>query len=151
MPRTEPFRSLAEVRAETARLRAERDQVQVGLAGHLDLVRDPAFRRALAGDAIGDLLKSWNPLRSVVSMVGNSPAAVTGALGLVLGAKARTPVGRVAMTALSVVAPLLIGKLGKDPAATGGKLVHELGTSWDHVKEYVRERRAALRERRSEP
>jgi hypothetical protein len=82
-------------------------------------------------------------------MLGGSPAALSTVLGLALGAKARTPAGRVAMTVLSAAAPLVLGKLGQDPVATGGKLVSELGTSWDHVKQYVRERRAALRARRS--
>ena len=143
MPRTEPFASLADVRAEKELLRRERDRVQAGLKTQLELVGDPEFRRALAGDAFGDMLQAWRPLRSIKKLFKNSPGMTPSALGLLFGSKARTPFGRTLLTIASTVLPMIMERMGKGSGLNSDKLVEELGVSWERVKEYVRERRSA--------
>ena len=58
MPKIEPYRSLEEVRIAKIRARVERDRVQGDLRTHLDQLREPTFRRALMGDAVGDMLQA---------------------------------------------------------------------------------------------
>ncbi|HMC96941.1 MAG TPA: hypothetical protein VKG92_04775 [Flavobacteriales bacterium] len=143
MPPTKPFNTLVEVRAEKERLRRERDRVQAGLKVQLALVRDPEFRRALAGDAFGDMLQAWRPLRSVKKLLGNSPALTSSALGLLFGSKAKAPLGRVLIAVATAALPLIMERMGRRSGATSDNLFSELAVSWGRVKEYVRERRAA--------
>lgn len=146
MPPTKPFNSLAEVRAEKERLRRERDRVQSGLKDQLDLVRDKDFRKALIGDAVGDMLQAWRPIRAIMSFLGKSPGTTGQVLGSVLGGRMNSKWARVLMAVASAAIPVVMDRMGKDPGATGSKLAHELAVSWGRVKDYVRERREAHRE-----
>ena len=146
MPPTKPFNSLAEVRAEKERLRRERDRVQSGLKDQLELVRDKDFRKALIGDAVGDMLQAWRPVRAIMSFLGKSPGTTGQVLGSVLGGHMNSKWARVLMAVASAAIPLVMDRLGKDPGATGSKLAHELAVSWGRVKDYVHERREAHRE-----
>lgn len=146
MPPTKPFNSLAEVRAEKERLRRERDRVQSGLKDQLDLVRDKDFRKALIGDAVGDMLQAWRPVRAIMSFLGKSPGTTGQVLGSVLGGRMNSKWARVLMAVASAAIPVVMDRMGKDPGATGSKLAHELAVSWGRVKDYVRERREAHRE-----
>lgn len=143
MPRIERFNTLADVRAEKACLRLERDGVQANLQAKLELVRDVEFRRALAGDAFGDMLRAWRPLRSIKKILGNSPGITGSALGLLLGGKANTRMGRVLITVVAATLPLIMDRLSKGSHLDAEKLAEELNVSWGRVKDYVRERRAA--------
>lgn len=146
MPPTKPFNSLAEVRAEKERLRSERDRVQSGLKGQLELVRDKDFRKALIGDAVGDMLQAWRPVRAIMSFLGKSPGTTGQVMGSVLGGRMNSTWARVLMAVASAAIPVVMDRMGKDPGATGSKLAHELAVSWGRVKDYVRERREAHRE-----
>lgn len=148
--KTEIFRDLDEVRAAKNRLRAERDRVQEDLSAQLLLVREPEFRKAVMGDAIGDLLQSWKPLRTVRAMFGGTTGLASKALGLVVGAKAKTPAGRVMVALASFVLPAVMEKFGKRSGIDPDKLQHELGVSWERVKDYVNQRRAARDEASTE-
>lgn len=150
MAKTEAFNDLEHVRAHKLRLRAERDRVQEGLKSQLDLVREPEFRRALMGDAFGDMLQAWRPLKSIGRLLGGPADATSKTLGAVLGARAKTPTGRAMVALASFVIPALLEKFGKDPGAFQEKLSHELQVSWDRVKEYVAERRQAYERSTSE-
>ncbi len=143
MTMSERFKDLGEVRQHRLALRAERDRVQDGLRAQLELMREAPFRRALMGDAFGDMLQAWKPLKSIAKLVGGSSGATRLALGTVLGAKAKTPVGRAAVAVASMVLPALMERFTKDPNSMGSKLQHEFGVSWERVKEYVNERRKA--------
>lgn len=143
MPPTKPFSSLAEVRAEKERLRRERDRVQSGLKDQLELVRDKDFRKALIGDAVGDMLQAWRPIRKIMSFLGKSPGMTGQVLGSLLGGRMNSKWARVLMAVASAAIPVVLDRLGKDPGATGSKLAHELDVSWGRVKDYVRERREA--------
>ncbi len=146
MPPTKPFNSLAEVGAEKERLRSERDRVQSGLKGQLELVRDKDFRKALIGDAVGDMLQAWRPVRAIMSFLGKSPGTTGQVMGSVLGGRMNSTWARVLMAVASAAIPVVMDRMGKDPGATGSKLAHELAVSWGRVKDYVRERREAHRE-----
>jgi hypothetical protein len=146
MPPTKPFNSLTEVRAEKERLRRERDRVQSGLKDQLELVRDKDFRKALIGDAVGDMLQAWRPVRAIMSFLGKSPGTTGQVLGSVLGGRMNSRWARVLMAVASAAIPVVMDRMGKDPGATGSKLAHELAVSWGRVKDYVRERRETHRE-----
>jgi len=143
MVKTETFQNLDEVRAAKIRMRAERDRMQDDLGAHLQLMREPDFRKAVAGDAMGDLLQAWKPLRTMKAMFGGTAGLTGKAIGLVVGSKAKTPAGRVMVALASFVLPALVEKFGKKSGITPDKFQHELGVSWERVKEYVKERREA--------
>ncbi len=134
------FNNLDEVRAEKLRLRGERDRIQYELRAHLELARDSDFRRAIAGDAFGDMIQAWKPLRTLKTLFGRSPSMATGALGVLLGAKAKTPVGRVVLGIAGTLLPMLLERF-KGGSGKSGNWGEELNTSWERIKRYVRERR----------
>lgn len=101
------FRDLAEVRKHKLALQTERDRVQDALRTQLDLLGEPAFRRGVIGDAFGDMLQAWKPLKRIGQLVGGSSDVTRTALGTVLGAKAQTPMGRTLVTLASIVLPAL--------------------------------------------
>lgn len=150
MAKTEAFLNLDEVRSAKIRLRAERDHVQEGLSARLQLVREPEFRKAVVGDAMGDLLRSWKPFRTVKAMFGGTAGLTSKAIGLVVGAKAKTPAGRVMVALASFILPALMEKFGKRCGIDPDKLQHEFGVSWERVKDYVDQRRAAREEANTE-
>jgi hypothetical protein len=138
---TRAFTTLEEVRAEKLRLRMDRDRIQDDLRTHFELVRDPQFRRAMAGDAFGDMIQAWRPLRTLKSMFGRSPSMATGALGMLLGAKAKTPVGRVVISIVGTLLPLIVERFSGKNGAGAGHVGQELATTWERIKSYVRDRR----------
>lgn len=139
MKGTDRFRDLAELRSERERLRALRDKHQAALHAYWELVHEKEFRRGLAGDAFGDMLKAWRPLRTIGSFLRSDNGAVGSALGLVMGARSRTLKGRLITWAIGAIAPMLMRRY-----ATPERLDHlaeELQESWDRVKERMRQRR----------
>jgi hypothetical protein len=143
MMRTERFRSLAEVAAHKAQLRAELDVKRARLNGHLNMAREPEFRKALTGNVVNDLINSWQPLRTAQEMLNRSPGMVGSAVDMMLGAKRYTPMGRLFATLASAAVPIVMKKFGSNGHQDIGGLRQELGTSWHRLKEYVRQRRAA--------
>ncbi|HPF91320.1 MAG: hypothetical protein H6592_13365 [Flavobacteriales bacterium] len=137
MRRTDRFQSLAEVRLERERLRGIRDHHQDALLEYWDLVREPAFRRGMAGDAFGDMLRAWKPLRSLSQLLRVENGAVGSAIGLAMGARSKTVKGRVIGWIVSAIAPMLLERF-----ATPEKLEHlvtELKRSWERVKDRFRD------------
>ncbi|MBX2973135.1 MAG: hypothetical protein KF797_08530 [Flavobacteriales bacterium] len=138
MKRTDRFQSLDDVRRERERLQAVRDGHQNALQGYWQLVHEPAFRRGLAGDAFGDMLRSWKPMRMLGGFLRSDDGAIGSALGMVMGSKARTVKGRVFAWAVSLIAPMLLKKYATPERME--HLVAELKYSWDRVRERMRER-----------
>lgn len=136
------FRNLEEVRRHKIALHAERDRAQQVLRTRLNQIGDPAFRRGLIGDAFGDMLRAWKPMQHLGKLFGGGQGITRTALGTVLGAKARTPMGRALVAIASIVLPAFADRWPLDPEARS-KLQHELGVSWHRLKEYVTERRKA--------
>jgi len=137
MRRTDRFLNLAEVRLERDRLKGIRDKHQEALVEYWDLVREPAFRRGMAGDAFGDMLRAWRPLRSLSQLLRVENGAVGSAIGLAMGARSRTVKGKPFAWIVSAIAPMLLERF-----ATPERLEHiatELKRSWERVKERVRE------------
>ncbi|MBL7940521.1 MAG: hypothetical protein JNL43_14265 [Flavobacteriales bacterium] len=150
MGKIEAYRSLAEVRDHKQRLRAERDRVQEGLKAQLELVREPAFRKGLMGDAFGDMLQAWRPLKRISHLLGGTAGTTSKVLGVALGAKAKTPTGRIMVALAGFVLPALMEKFDTASGMTSEKLQRELIVSWERVKEYVNERRTAREEAHNE-
>ncbi|MCC6542187.1 MAG: hypothetical protein IT225_08200 [Flavobacteriales bacterium] len=149
MARTEPFQDLAQVRDRKHRLRNERDRIQAGLKAQLDLVREPGFRRAIMGDAFGDMLQAWRPLKHLGQLLGGTSGTTRAALGAAFGHRARTPTGKAMVALASFVLPALLERFGKDHGLVQDRLPRELKVSWNRVKEYVAQRRATHEQSRS--
>ena len=143
------FHDLEEVRKHKIALYAERDRPRQILRTRLDQIGDPAFRRELIGDAFGDMLRAWKPMQHLGKLFGGSQGITRTALGTVLGAKARTPMGRTLVAIASIVLPAFANRWPMDSEARS-KLQHELGVSWHRLKEYVNERRKAHNDRTTE-
>lgn len=136
MKRIDRFQSLDEVRRERERLKGVRDKHQDALHAYWQLVHEPAFRRGLTGDALGDMLRAWKPLRSLGRLFRSENGALGNVLGLAIGSRSRTLKGRLFGWAVSLVAPILLKKY-----ATPDRLEHlmtELERSWDRIKERMR-------------
>lgn len=137
MKKTDRFQSLADVRLERQRLKAVRDKHQDSLTEYWQLVHEPDFRRGLAGDAFGDMLKSWKPIRSLGRLFQADNGAVGNIIGLALGSRSRTIKGRIFAWALGAIAPIVLKKY-----ATPERMEHvmtEVKRSWDRVRERARE------------
>lgn len=137
MKKTDRFRNLDEVRLERDRLKGVRDRHQDALEGYWGLLHEPNFRRGLAGDAFGDMLRAWKPLRSFAQLMRSENGALGNVVGAALGARSRTLKGRVFAWLVGAIAPLLLKRF-----ATPERLEHiatEVKRSWDRVKERVQE------------
>ena len=132
MKRIDRFRSLADVRVERDRLKGIRDHHQTALKEYWDLVHEPEFRRGLAGDAFGDMLKAWKPMRTLGAVLQMDNGSIGNVLGMAVGARARTFKGRILGWVVGAIAPILIQKF-----ATPDRLEHlmsEIRRSWDRIR-----------------
>lgn len=131
------FKDLKEVRSERERLKALRDHHQNELLGYWRLLHEPDFRRALAGDAFGDMLRAWRPMRTLGTMftMGQGSAGTT--LGLLLGSRSRTFKGRIIGWIVGLLAPKILERY-----ATPEKLEHlmnEIRRSWGRVRDRMQQ------------
>jgi len=145
----ERFRDLDEVRTHKLALRAQRDRSLQALRGQLELVGDSDFRRGLIGDAFGDMLRAWKPLKHVGTVLGGCSGTASKAVGALLGTKAQTPLGRMLIALAGIVLPELADRVVHGTAGRD-RLRQELGVSWERVKQYLNERRKAHQEHRTE-
>ncbi|MBP8823065.1 MAG: hypothetical protein KBH07_05440 [Flavobacteriales bacterium] len=130
----EPFRSLAEYRAERQRWAGTSGLYAGRLRTHLAAIRDKETRRGLAREAATGLLRSALPqsMSSALSATG-----MGNALHLVLGRGKAGWTKRALLFGLGLVAPALVAKVEQLPLR---KLVREVGISLDRVQAYLRER-----------
>ena len=149
MMRTERFRSLAEVAAHKEQLRAELEVKRARLNGHLNMAREPEFRKALTGNVVNDLINSWQPLRTAQELLGRSPGMVGSAVDMMLGAKRYTPMGRLVSTLAAAAVPVIMKKYGSNGHQDIGGLRKELGLSWQRLKDHFRHRAALRKENAS--
>lgn len=137
MKKTDRFQSLEDVRREREHLKAVRDRHQHALEEYWQLVHEPEFRRGLAGDAFGDMLRAWKPMRALGRFFQSDAGAVGNVMGMVMGSRSRTLKGRLFAWAVSALAPILLKRY-----ATPERMEHivsEVKRSWDRVRERVRE------------
>lgn len=139
------FSDMAEVRAERARLRVEASARMARLEGHWDALRDPTLQRSMARGVAGALWKAFRPSDALRDIAHDSPGALGALAGLLLGGQAHTWWGRIVTSALGATITSLVPDDQRVDRA--GRVLHEVGTSWDRVKAYVRERREARRTR----
>jgi hypothetical protein len=148
MATTERFPDMDAVRRERERLLAVRDQRLDTLNGHWENLRDPELKRAIGMGLVKQMLRqlfSWQSAKDLSS--GISPEAVGSLAAMVLGGRAKTVAGKALAMGLSAAVPFLSGRLKQ---AGNGHLMSELDTSWERVKAYIRERREARRDQRSD-
>src|SRR5690606_20910812 len=124
MKRTDRFTSLADLRLERARLKAVRDGHRDALLGYWELIHEKEFRRGLAGDAFGDMLRAWKPLRTLTSFIRSGEGPMGNVLGLMMGSRARTFKGRLFGWAVGLIAPLILKKVVSPDRMEN--IVHEL-------------------------
>ena len=145
METTKRFNSLAEVQRHKELLRARRAGHQAGIKRHWDTLGEPEFRSGVVNGAMRGVWQAWRPMETLKGMAGE-PTDLTGVLlGMALGGKARTGWGRLLIWAASAATPMMLDRLQQNERAH--HLLSELGRSWDRVKDYVRQRREAHRER----
>lgn len=137
MKKTDRFQSLDDVRRERDRLKAVRDKHQDALNEYWELVHEPAFRRGLAGDAFGDMLRAWKPIRSLGRFIQSDSGAMGNVLGMVMGSRSRTVKGRLFSWVVSALAPIVLKKYATPERME--HLVTEVKRSWDRVRDRVRE------------
>jgi hypothetical protein len=136
MKGTDRFKSLDEVRLERARLKAIRDKHQDALKAYWGLVHEKEFRRGLAGDAFGDMLRAWKPMRMIGNFFQSDNGSVGHLLGVMMGTRAKTLKGRLFGWIVGAIAPILLKKY-----ATPERMEHmvdEVKRSWDRVRERMR-------------
>lgn len=137
MKGTDRFQNLAELRLERDRLKAVRDKHQDALKEYWELVHEKDFRRGLAGDAFGDMLRAWKPMRTLGRFIQKDEGSIGNVLGLVMGSRARTLKGRLFAWAVGAIAPVLFKKY-----VTSDRMDHvaqEVKRSWDRVRDRIRE------------
>lgn len=125
------------MRREREQLKAVRDRHQNALQDYWQLVHEPEFRRGLAGDAFGDMLRAWKPMRSLGRLIQSDQGGLGNVLGIALGSRTRTVKGRLFAWAVSAIAPFLLKKYATPEHME--HLVSEVRRSWDRVRERVRD------------
>jgi hypothetical protein len=145
MERTERFRSLEEVRLHRDRLRALRDGHLAGIKGHWESLGEPEFRSGVVNGVFHSVWEAWRPLDALrtVATDGDLPGT---ALGLLLGRHSKSPWGRALVWAAGAVLPIIVSQVRNNEHVQ--RFTSELGRSWERIKDHMRERREARRERR---
>ncbi|MBL8002511.1 MAG: hypothetical protein JNL05_11160 [Flavobacteriales bacterium] len=137
----EPFRSLADIARERERLDARRRHHGQRLQQHYGAFRDPARRRKMLWSSVKSLfprdLGTWKDLFTT----GGSMAASGFARG------SRSGGGRLFWLGLSFALPFLLKRT--DPENLRN-MAHEVGNSFDRVRDYFRKRKEEREARRAE-
>ena len=143
MQRTEPFRTLDDVRQQRQRLKALRAGHIEGIKSHWGTLREPAFTGAVIQGGFRDLWHSWRPLETLRTVAGDGGDLGSMALGILMGRRATSPWGRALTWAAGIVVPMVTARLGENERAQ--HLISEVRLSWERIKAYVAQRRAARR------
>ncbi len=138
MKRIDRFKDLDEVRRERDRLKAVRDGHQDALLEYWQLVHEPAFRRGLAGDAFGDMLRAWKPIRSLSQLFRSDGASIGNVIGLAMGSRSRTVKGRLFAWAVGLIAPMIFKRYATPERME--QVFTEVKRSWDRVRARMQER-----------
>lgn len=134
MAASEPFRSLAEYRAERQRW-AQASEAHAGrLRGHLARLKEPELRKSLFREALGGMIRGALPQNLAGAL---SSAGVGTALQWALGSGKAGWAKRALLTGLSLVAPSLLARAEQLPVRS---LIREVGVSLQRIKDYLRSR-----------
>jgi hypothetical protein len=144
MPSRNTFPDLDAVKRERGRLMAERDRYGAALHGHWQQARTTAFRRKVIGSAITDILRSVKPLGHLLDAFGPGTNVAGTLLGLALGSRVRGAFGKTVLGGIGAMLPTLFQGFRKSEG--GGRVLSELGRSWQRIKERAAERRSARQE-----
>lgn len=127
-----------EVRAARERLRTKRDRMRQDLVGTLNMAGDPGLQGRLVAGSLRAHFRSWLSRMPAQAMTERIVSAV-------LEARAATPLARLLA---GIAVPLITALLGRSDGADGigPRLRHELGISWERLKDHLEQRRMARRE-----
>lgn len=142
MRKIDRFPDLDAVRAEKMRLDAVRRAHLARLEEHVSAFGESHFQRAMAKDAVGSIAKSIIP-GGVMGALASTGGVASG-LGLVMGPGKGGWSKRLGLLALGMLAPSLVQKL---EAVSLPRIGHELGVSFERLKEHMRERKAERTQR----
>ena len=144
MPRPNTFRDIDAVRRERGRLLLESDRRAAALGGHWRLISAPGFRHRVIGNTITDVIRSIRPMEHLGAALRPGSGTLGAALGLGMGMLGKSPMAKLIFTGLGAAIPMVTERvMGGDE---GGRILSELGRSWERIKERAQERRAARRE-----
>lgn len=135
--------SLAELRAEMQRVRADRDRVQDELRQRLELLNDPRTRGILLRDAAGDALRTWKPFRLVHEALNGR---VSGETVAAAGMAAASLQGTWKKRMLWSGASWLLGQVIGDDPLKRTSLLDTIGIALRKAREAVKPHRPAEEE-----
>jgi hypothetical protein len=141
MKKSDRFESMDQVRTEKARLRAAREGYRYNMKEHWTVLGEKEFRRGLVGDVFSELMGAWRPMKAIMAFTDHQPHALANIAGKLLGHKKDSIWGKAIMWGLTAATPYLSEKVSGNKTAE--TLLSEVKRSWDRIRDYVRQRRAA--------
>jgi len=142
------FTDMAAVKRERERLLAVRDERLADLNGHWARLREPELLGSFGGTLAKGMMRSmfsWSNAKQAAGLL--SPELIGGIAGMALGGRAKSTAAKMLAMGLSAAIPFVAKRIRRQ--GPEHDVLSELDTSWERLKHYVRERRAARREGRS--
>ena len=136
MTKTERFKDLTALRTEKMRLDSMRKLHGERLEDHFNALKQGDFRTALAKNALSGAFGGFAPGKILGSLIGSG--GLGGAIGMAAGAGKGGLLKRAGLFALGLAAPKLLKKV-EDISIPD--ISHELGVSWDRLKDHMEVRR----------
>ncbi|MFZ1686422.1 MAG: hypothetical protein WAU70_03310 [Flavobacteriales bacterium] len=131
-------KNLNDFRAAQWQARRERDRYAQSMADRWEHLKDPDTRGILMRDAIGDVLRSWSPIRKVQEMMhGKVSGSTVSTVGSTVASMLPGFKRRMIFTGVS----MLLGKvIGDDPGKQSSTL-SSLAGGMRSVAKFLRERK----------
>ena len=136
MTKTDRFKDITAVNAELLRLDAIRDAHASRLEAHFEALKHGEFRSSLMKNTVKGALGNFAPGKILGSLIGGG--SVGGGLSMALGSGKGGLWKRAGLFALGMAAPKLLKKVEGISLPDIG---HELGVSWDRLKDHMQQRR----------
>ena len=136
MTKTDRFQDLAAFRAEKLRAAAKSDMYAERLENHMDSLKQGEFRGKLLKNTVSSALGGSTPGKILGSIIGS--AGLGGALSMAAGSGKGGLMKRAGLFALGLAAPQLLKKVEYFSISDIG---HELGVSWERLKDHLEDRR----------
>jgi hypothetical protein len=107
------------------------------------LFERPSTRRQIIEKSITEFLRSTRPLGHLVAAMGAGSGLLGTVVGMLFGSKVHSGLGKALLTGATMAAPMVTERIRTDERS--GRVLHELGRSWERMKAHVAERMAAHR------
>lgn len=133
------YTTLADFRAAKEEARLARDFHAGQLAHRWAILKDPDARGALLLDAVGDMLRTWPPIKRVHELLnGRISGATVTAVGMAFASTRHGFVRKLIYSGLS----MLLGKVIGEKEGEGQGILSTLATAIGSMRQRMRERRA---------